>query len=107
MDFSKLSVEDQVKIIMTQTTYNEEEALEKMKLFNNDGMRVIKDFMGIPEKKVETKVKSINQEVYRQIRTTMDVSMKEYRDKNPINLDHVIENFAESDEREMNKNKNR
>ncbi len=107
MDFSKLSVEDQVKIIMTQTTYNEEEALEKMKLFNNDGMRVIKDFMGIPEKKVETKVKSINQEVYRQIRTTMDVSMKEYRDKNPINLDHVIENFAESDEREINKNKNR
>lgn len=106
MDFSKLSVEDQVKIIMTQTTYNEEEALEKMKLFNNDGMRVIKDFMGIPEKKVETKVKSINQEVYRQIRTTMDVSMKEYRDKNPINLDHVIENFAESDEREINKNKN-
>lgn len=107
MDFSKLSVEDQVKIIMSQTTYNEEEALEKMKLFNNDGMRVIKDFMGIPEKKVETKVKSINQEVYRQIRTTMDVSMKEYRDKNPINLDHVIENFAESDEREINKNKNR
>ena len=63
-------------------------------------MMVIRDYMGIPEKKLEPKVKSVNQEVFRQIRMTLDSSMKAYREKNPINVEQVIENFKESDERE-------
>ena len=89
-----------VSIVMSQTNYTQEEAIEKLKLFNCDYMMVIRDYMGIPEKKSEPKVKSVNQEVFRQIRMTLDSSMKAYREKNPINVEQVIENFKESDERE-------
>jgi len=92
-----------IKQIMTQTTYNETEAIEKLKLHNNDHIKVIKEYMGIPDKKNDTKVKSINQEIFRQIRTTFDNSMREYREKNPINMEQVITNLKESDEREQQK----
>jgi hypothetical protein len=45
-------------------------------------------------------MKSVNQEIYRQIRTNLDRSMQEYRTKNPINMEQVITNFQESEERE-------
>lgn len=92
-----------IKQIMTQTTYSETEAFEKLKLHNNDYIKVIKEYMGIPDKKNETKIKSVNQEIFRQIRTTFDNSMREYREKNPINMDQVITNLKESDEREQQK----
>ena len=40
----------QVKKVMSQTNYTEEQSIEKLKLFNCDYMRVLKDYMGIPEK---------------------------------------------------------
>jgi hypothetical protein len=104
--FSNDDIEKHVKIVMSQTNYTNEEAIEKLKLFNCDYMRVIKDYMGIPEKKVENKIKSVNQEIFRQIRTKLDSSMRDYREKNPINMEQVIENFKESDEREKRRIKN-
>ena len=87
-----------INIIIGQTNYTEEEATQKLQSFNYDYMKVIKDYMGINEKK-DNMVKSVNQEIYKQIRTTLDSSMKGYREKNPINVDHVASNFQESDER--------
>lgn len=104
--FSNDDIDQHVLKVMSQTNYTKDEAIEKLKLFNCDYMRVIKDYMGISDKKEERKVKSVNQEIFRQIRTTLDSSMKAYRDKNPINMDQVIENFKESDEREKNRIKN-
>ena len=104
--FSNDDLNEHIKKVMTQTNYTEEEAKEKLRLFNCDYMRVIRDYMGIPEKKEERKVKSVNQEIFRQIRTKLDGSMKEYREKHPINIDQVIENFKESDEREKLRIKN-
>jgi len=98
--FSNDEVDKHVIKVMSQTNYTEEEAKEKIRLFNCDCMRVIKDYMGIPDKQKEIKVKSVNQEIFRQIRTTFDSSNKEYREKNPINMGQVVENFKESDERE-------
>lgn len=98
-------LEKHLKTVMSQTNYTEEIAREKLKLFNCDYMRVIRDYMGIPEKKEEKKVKSVNQEIFRQIRTKLDGSMKEYRDKHPIDMEQVIENLTESDEREKVKTK--
>jgi hypothetical protein len=67
-------------------------------------MKVIKDYMNIPiHIPEEKKVKSVNQEIFRQIRIKLDNSMKNYRDKNPINVEQVIDNFNESDERKKNK----
>lgn len=97
-------VNSNVKIVMSQTNYNEEQSIEKLKQFNNDYLKVIRDYLGIPEKK-ETKIKSVNQEIFKQIRTTLDCSMKQYRDKNPVDVNQVIENLKESDEREKQKMK--
>ena len=94
-----------LQIVLSQTNYTEEEANEKLKLFNYDYMKVIREYMGIPDKKIK-KVKSVNQEIFRQIRTTLDSSMKEYREKNPIDINQIIDNFNESDKRENNKIQN-
>jgi hypothetical protein len=95
--------EKYVKHIMSQTNYSEDVAREKLKECNNDFMKVLKDYMGIPEKKVNTQIKSINQEIYKQIRHSLDQTMKEYRDKNPIDIDQVKTNLQESEEREKDK----
>ena len=104
--FSNIELNENVKKVLIQTNYTEEEAIQKLQLYNCDYMKVIKDYMGIHEKKEEKKVKSVNQEIFRQIRTKLDSSMKEYRDKNPINLEQVIENLSESEQREKMKIKN-
>lgn len=104
--FSNDDIEQHLQKVMSHTNYTSEKAREKLTLFNYDCMRVIKDYMGIPEKKEERKIKSVNQEIFRQIRTTLDSSMKEYREKNPINMDQVVENFKESDQREKKRIKN-
>ena len=102
---------DEISILVTkvlaQTNYTEEIAKTKLQEFNYDLMRVLKDYMGIPEKKTDsgTKIKSINQEIYKQIRHTLDSSMREYREKNPVNIEQVVTNLTESDENEKNKNK--
>lgn len=94
-----------LQIVLSQTNYTEEEAINKLKLFDCDYMKVIREYMGIPDKKTQ-KVKSVNQEIFKQIRTTLDSSMKEYREKNPIDINQIIDNFNESDKRELNKIKN-
>jgi hypothetical protein len=94
-----------VKQIMSQTTYSEQEAREKLQEFNNDFIKVLKNYMGIPEKKENTQIKSVNQEIYKQIRHSLDQTMKEYREKNPVNIDQVITNLQESEEREKDKEK--
>jgi len=101
---------DEISILVTkvlaQTNYTEEIAKTKLQEFNYDLMRVLKDYMGIPEKKVDSmKIKSINQEIYKQIRYSLDSSMREYREKNPVNIDQVVTNLSESEENEKNKNK--
>jgi len=91
--------------VLAQTDYTEEVAKAKLQEFNYDLMRVLKDYMGIPEKKAsQGQVKSINQEIYKQIRHTLDSSMRTYREKNPINIEQVITNLAESEENEKAKN---
>ena len=100
---SNNNLEQDVTKIMTQTNYTKEEATNKLILFNYDYIKVIKDYMNIPEKNKETNVKSVNQEIFRQIRINLDNSMKDYREKNPINVEQIVNNFKESDEREKNK----
>ena len=97
-------INDLVKKVLAQTNYTEQIAAAKLQEFNYDLMRVLKDYMGIPEKKDITKIKSVNQEIYRQIRYSLDSSMKEYREKNPVNIEQVITNLTESDENEKTKN---
>ena len=80
-----------IDLIMTQTNYTKEEAIEKLELNNNDYMKVIKEYMGICDVKKE--IKSVNQEIFRQIRTSFDATMKTYREQHPIDINKVIEDF--------------
>ena len=95
--------EKYVKHIMSQTNYDEETAKAKLQEFNGDFMQVLKDYMGIPIKKDTNKITSVNQEIYKQIRHSLDQPMKDYREKNPINIEQVITNLQESEEREKDK----
>jgi len=91
--------------VMSQTNYDEATAKLKLSEFGFSVTRVLRDYMGIPDVKIVPKIKSVNQEIYKQIRYTLDSSMKVYREKHPINVDQLINNFQESDEREKDKDK--
>ena len=75
-----LKEDELVQMVLRQTNYSESEAKDKLKEFNNDAILVIKSYFGIAEKKAPEKVKSVNQEIYKQFRLKLDGSMKEYRD---------------------------
>jgi len=70
-------IDDKVQIILRQTDYSEELAREKLKQHNFNEIAVIKSYFGINEKK-PTKLKSINQEIYKQIRYKLDSNMRDY-----------------------------
>jgi hypothetical protein len=98
--------EANIKLVMSQTTYSHNDALTKLNLYNNNPILVIKEYMGLlnenanaNDKKMNSKIKSVNQEIYKQIRGELDVSMRHYNNKNPIDINHVIQNFQESEKR--------
>ena len=59
---------------MRQTNYTEEEAQNKLQLFEYDEISCIKDYMGITEKKALPKPVSINQQIYKEIRRKIGIS---------------------------------
>jgi hypothetical protein len=73
-------IEKKLQIILRQTEYSNEKALEKLKQFNFDEMSVIKDYFGITKKNA-LPIKSVNQEIYKQLRGHLDGAMKDYRDR--------------------------
>ena len=89
---SQEEIDKKIKIILNQTNFNEEKALKLLLENNYNEIDVIKVYLGI-SKKNDTKIKSVNQEIYKQIRSRMGQVMKEYNDNNPINIQHVKDNF--------------
>lgn len=98
--------EKMINLIMSQTTLSKEETIIKLAEFNNDVLAVIKDFMGISNtnNNIKTTKKSLNQEVFRQMRKQIDI--KDYWNKNPIDVNNVIQNFQESEERKKEDKQN-
>ena len=76
--FSNEDIEKHLNIILTQTNYTKEDAIIALQKHNGDIKKVIKEYMGIPEKIKETKIKSVNQEIYKQLRTKLDSNMRDY-----------------------------
>jgi len=70
-------IEELVQMIIRQTDYTDTEANEKLEECEYDHIKVIKKYLGIPEKK-EPKIKSVNQEIYRQLRTKLNASTKDH-----------------------------
>ena len=73
-------IEDKVQIILRQTDYNEEKAREKLKEHGFDEIATIKAYLGITEKKAP-QIKSVNQEIYKQLRSKLDSNMRNYQDR--------------------------
>ena len=73
-------IDENIQVIMRQTDYTEDIAKEKLKEFNYDHIAVIKSYLGVTEKKVEP-VKSLNQEIYKQLRHRLDKNMRNYNER--------------------------
>ena len=73
-------IDENIQIIMRQTDYTEEIAKEKLKEFNYDHIAVIKSYLGVPDKKAAP-VKSVNQEIYKQLRHRLDSNMRNYQER--------------------------
>lgn len=72
--------EDKINLIMRHTIYNKEESIQKLKEFNNNEMLAIKSYMEIKENDTTPKdIKSINQEIYKQIRLQMNKTDINYK----------------------------
>ena len=74
-------IEEKIQIILRQTDYTEETAIMKLKEYNYDQIAVIKTYLGITEKKAPMQMKSVNQEIYRQLRHKLDSNMRDYQDR--------------------------
>lgn len=71
-------IDEKVQKVLRQTDYTEEMAREKLKEYGFDEIAVIKAYFGITEKKAP-QIKSVNQEIYKQLRTKLDSNMREYQ----------------------------
>jgi len=73
-------IAEKVQIILRQTDYTEEIAIEKLKENNFDELKVIRSYFGISEK-VNKQIKTLNQEIYKQIRYRLDSNMRDYNER--------------------------
>jgi hypothetical protein len=71
-------------IVMRQTDYSEEQALEKLKEYNKDVMTIVREFMGVSTKTtkdIKNNNTSVNQQIYGEIRNLMDTAAASYKAK--------------------------
>jgi hypothetical protein len=73
-------IDEKIQKVMRQTDYSENVAREKLKEHSFDEIATIKDYLGITEKKT-LPVKSVNQEIYRQLRSRLNSNMKDYQSR--------------------------
>ena len=66
----EVNFDENVDIIVRQTELSHEEAKKRLELYNGDYMKVLNDFFGI--KKREANKLTINQQIYKEIRSVMD-----------------------------------
>ena len=84
-NIKKTRQEEIIKLVMRQTDYNEEQVKEKLLEWNNNYIKVIKEYIN-PEfdKKTSTIYKSRNQGVMTEIRGFMDEINKDYYRKKEL-----------------------
>ncbi len=74
----ELRQKQKIQFIITQTNYDEKEAIEKLEACNNDVMKVVNEYLGIGVKKDENVKKTKNQKVFSVIRDIMDSGSKNF-----------------------------
>jgi len=80
-----LNIKNLIDVVIRQTDYTEEKAIEKLKEHNNDIIAIVREYMsGSAIKKPQTidiTNKSTNQQIYGEIRNLMDDAAKTYKAK--------------------------
>lgn len=71
-----METEKKITIICNQTNYDYNTAKEKLLLFENNIEKVINDYLGIGNVKLNNTNTSTNQKIYSEIRNLMDESVK-------------------------------
>jgi len=69
-----------VGLIVRQTDYTEEEAFKHLTTMGNDELAVIRKYLNIPDKQ-KPPVKSLNQEIYRQLRNKLETNPEDCQEK--------------------------
>ena len=69
----------QIQFIVSQTNYDECEALQKLESCSNDVVKVVSDYLGITPKEDHNLKKTKNQKVYSVIREIMDKGANNHR----------------------------
>jgi hypothetical protein len=71
-------------LVMSQTNYNKDEAIEKLKKWDNDFIKVIKEYLNPNfQKKKEKKIISLNQSIMSELRKFKDKQCSNYiKEKN-------------------------
>jgi hypothetical protein len=85
-------MDEQIDMIMRQTNYSREECIEKLNN-NNNANDIIKEYLGISLQPSSTRKKSLQQEIYYQIRSQLDSSVKEFNKKQNEKLEKEINNL--------------
>jgi len=80
MPSTQINIDELVQMICRQTDYTEEVAREKLAEYEQNHIAVIKAYLGIAEKKAP-QVKSVNQEMYKQMRHKLDDDMRDYNSR--------------------------
>lgn len=83
MIMEEISDETKIAIIQGQTNYTQEDATKLLAEHNGDYIAIIKQYMGIPIVKKEAPIKSVNQEIYKQLRRKLDI--QHFNDAHPPN----------------------
>tara|TARA_B110000114_G_C15095883_1_gene401390 strand:- start:405 stop:650 length:246 start_codon:yes stop_codon:yes gene_type:complete len=68
-----IDIDNLIGVVVRQTTCSTEEAEKMLQQKQFDVMSTIKSLLNINEKKKDKKIESINQEIYRQIRTEIEI----------------------------------
>jgi len=82
-------IEDAIKLIVSQTNYTQEEALQKLKYWDGNYLYVIKEYLN-PNflKKKQKKDTSKNQKIMSEIRNFMDTANREYVERKKKEDEH-------------------
>ena len=82
---------EKIHLILRQTDYTEIIAREKLLENDEDPIKVIKKYMGINVESKNVAKKSLNQEIYRQLRVRLDDSIRDFNKKQDLKLKSEIE----------------
>lgn len=71
--------EEEIDIVLRHTTLSRDEVIEKLKKNNNKYLSVIEEFMGINKNKKNNREITVNQQIYKEIRTVMDTASNNFK----------------------------